>query len=299
MAVDSGKLAIYTAQRRLLITDQESAFEVCHAGLYDNALLEVLPFAEFQAFTLDLFGCRAGTFAIAGVPMAGRRRGDPVHVFPFHLTEAALDLGYVESLHERVKDKVDQAFYIIVPDSRCDPSVFEDVIAHGSTTYFLLRVPYSVIEALYGRDFKQLSQPAALAEVNDALDSYGFEFMELPEAQLRVTAGDSATTVEVQSFYRGGLDPELAATREDMGRRDLAMILVDAAFDGVEFCLTEHLFGDDLRSADWSFQVAHSEGATVMLVLVDVFGNELRLVQPTASVLVGAEPDGRRQEGQA
>lgn len=226
---------------------------------------------------------------IAGVPMAGTRRGDPVHVFAFHQTDGALDAGYLESLHKRIKGNVDKAVYVIVPDSRCDPGLFQDVVSFGKTTYFLLRVPYSIIEVLHDRDFKQISQPAALAEVNDALESFGFDFIELPEAKLTSSASDRGTEVSIQSFHRGGLDPELAAERDDAGRDDLAMILIDTDYDGIEFRLQEHLFGDDLKGLDWRFEIQHPPSASIMIVLIDVFGNELRRVLAPQS----AEPRKR------
>lgn len=277
IAVDCGKLAIYTTQRRLLeFGAADCAFEVCQAGLYDNARLEELPYDGFKAFTLDLFGCRAEDFEIAGVPMAGRRKGDPVHVFPFNATDGVLDEGYVESLHERIGSKVDRAVYVIVPDARCDPGLFEDLLVHGSTTYFLLRVPYSVIEALHEREFRLIGQPMTLAEVNDAVDAYGFDFVEPPEASLEINASDHTIVVRVASFYRGGLDPDDAPLQEDNGRHDLAMVLVDPDYDGVAFRLEEHVFGETLRKESWQFEVKRRSGAAVMLIFIDVFGNELR-----------------------
>ena len=75
IAVDCGKLAIYTTQKRLL--SGSDGFDLCTAGLYDNDLLEKLSFPEFEVFCLDLFGCRPQKHTISGVPMAGTRRAHP------------------------------------------------------------------------------------------------------------------------------------------------------------------------------------------------------------------------------
>jgi DNA modification methylase len=288
VAVDCGKLAIYTAQRRLLGDGDGAPFEVCHAGLYDNALLEQLPPEGFRAFTLDLFGCKPEDFSIAGVPMAGRRKGDPVHVFPFDKVEGDLDEGYIDTLHQRIGSQVDQSVYVIVPEARCDPGMFQDVVEHGATRYFLLRVPYSVIELLHERDFQLTSQPSALNQVNDALDAYGFDFIEPPEVDLTVDPSDANLSISIDAFRRGGLDPDDAPALDDAGRGDLAMVLVDDAYGPPEFRLAEHHFGETLHDGGWTFKVDHKPGATVMLVFIDIFGNELRLiVRPGASA---AEP---------
>ena len=290
VAVDCGKLAVYTAQRRLLSMPEGAPFEVAHAGLYDNALLEQLPPEGFRAFTLDLFGCKPREFSIAGVPMAGHRKGDPVHVFPFDKIDADLDETYIETLHERIGAQVDASVYVIVPDARCDPGMFQDIIELGATRYFLLRVPYSVIELLHDREFQMTSQPSALDQVNDALDAYGFDFIDLPEADLRIDLQTGGLLVEVKSFHRGGLDPDDADALEDAGRGDLAMVLVDPAYDPPGFRLAEHHFGEALKKQDWRFEVAHEDRATVMLVLIDVFGNELRrVVKPGATAVEDAD----------
>lgn len=278
IAVDCGKLAMYTAQRRLLSISAGAPFDVCHAGLYDNALLEQLPPAGFRAFTLDLFGCKPETFSIAGVPMAGRRKGDPVHVFPFDQVDADLDETYIETLHERIGSQVDQAVYVIVPEARCDPGMFQDIVELGSTRYFLLRVPYSVIELLHERDFQLTSQPSALDQVNDALDAYGFDFIDLPDVELDLHSEEGKVRVVISAFHRGGLDPDDAAQLDDAGRGDLAMVLVDPKYGEPGFRLAEHHFGEALKKQDWTFEVAHADDATVMLVFIDVFGNELRRV---------------------
>lgn len=277
VAVDSGKLALYTTQRRLLGGEGGAAsVEICHAGLYDNQLLEALSYVAFTTFTLDLFGCRAEPFKVGGVPMSGRRKGDPVHVFPFGDTTGDLDEGYVASLHARVGSKIGRTAYVIVPESRCDAGLFEDMLRHGKTTYFILRVPYSVIEALHDRAFQSIGQPAALSHVNDAIDAYGFDFIEPPEVGISLASAGSSLRVTVDHFYRGGLDPDDVEQLDDQGRGDLAMVLVDTGYDGESFVLAEHVFGETLRASGWQFTIEPTSGQSVMLIFIDIFGNELR-----------------------
>ena len=286
IGIDCGKLAIYMTQRRLLTLAEGrgrgrklkavTPFEVCHAGLYDNALLEGLDFPAFRAFALDLFGCRAAPHDIAGVPMVGTRKGDPVHLFPFDQVDAVLDEGYVESLHERIGGKVNETVYVIVPAAKCDPGLFEDILTFGSTRYFLLRVPYSVIEALHEGEFRPIGQPASAEEVNDALDAYGFDFIALPEADLKIVRVGDEMRIKIKSFRRGSLDPDDFKDLPDAGRGDLAMVLVDPAYDGDAFRLTDHHFGEDLQKAKWQFSLHLKEKDVPLLVFVDIYGNELR-----------------------
>ena len=283
VAIDCGKLSIYMTQRRLLSTtngdagDALAPFELSFAGLYDNDLLERLSPIEFADFSLDLFGCRPSAHVIGGVQMAGTLRGDPVHLFPYDSTDGDLGVEYIQSLHDRINKRVDRAVYVVAPASRCDPGLFEDMVTIGKTTYFLLRVPYSVIEALHEREFRPIGQPASRDEVNDALDAYGFDFIQLPQAELKVRNGGTDLTVELVEFRRGGLDPDEFKDLPDSGRGDVAMVLVDNAYDGEALQLTHQFFGEDLAQQMWKLSVP-TTGGPVMLVLIDVFGNEVRQV---------------------
>lgn len=280
IAVDCGKFAIYTTQRRLVGT-AVSPFELSTAGLYDNDLLERLSFEEFEAFCLDLFGCRAGAFTISAIPMAGLRKGAPVHFFPFEQTDAVMGVDYVASLHERLQGKVSGSVCVVAPVSRCDPGLFEDVIQLGEgrrqVSYFILRVPYSVIAALHEKGFEHISQPASEDEVNNALDAYGFDFIQLPEADVEIELDAQRLRVHVARFYRGGLDPDDFDSQPDHGRRELAMMMVDSDYDGELFRLSHWSFADQLAKGDWTLALPRNElGAQLMLVLVDAHGNELR-----------------------
>ncbi|MEJ7785515.1 MAG: site-specific DNA-methyltransferase [Solirubrobacteraceae bacterium] len=281
IGIDCGKFAVYTAQRRLLAREGKAddnpelqSFELCHAGLYDNTLLEELDFADFTSFALDLFGCRARPHEISGVPMSGTRKGAPVHVFPFQETDLVMGEEYIESLHERIGDKVSGAVYIIVPAANCD--LFRDIFEFGRCTYFVMQVPYSVIEALHERSFQLVGQPAALTEVNDAIDSYGFDFMELPEAVVQYGRDNGELVGQITEFRRGGLDPDDFAEREDQGLGDLALVLVDPEYDGDAFKVGHVAFGADLAEREWTFRVPVNGAKHAFVILMDTHGNELR-----------------------
>ncbi len=289
IAVDSGKLAIYTAQRRLIsLTEGRGRqkalptlrpFELCSAGLYDNDLLESLPYEKYEAFCLDLFGCRPGPHKIANVPMVATRKGAPVHLFPFDRTDLLMGRSYVESLHGRLRGKVSGPVCIIAPVSVCDPGLFEDVIQLEEITYFILRVPYSVIEALHGKDFELLRQPASREHVNDALDSFGFDFVQVPDAEVRYRRRAGRLVINIEAFHRGGLDPDDFEHLEDAGRGDLAMVMVDRNYDGKIFRLSDYRFGDELAQDGWTFELElDGAGDEALVIYMDAHGNERREV---------------------
>jgi DNA modification methylase len=288
IVVDSGKLAIYMTQRRLLqLTEgrgrrkalpSRRPFELCTAGLYENDLLETLPYKKYEEFCLELFGCRPDAYTIGGIPMAGSRKGGPVHFFPFHKVDAVMGREYIDSVHKRLKSKVSGAIYLVAPFSACDPGLFENVIPLDENIYFILRVPYSVIAALHGRDFQLPPQACSEDEVNDALDSFGFDFVQPPELEVTYRRTRERLKAEIKTFARGGLDPDEFDGLEDQGRGDLAMVMIDAKYDG-NFRLTEHHYGDDLEAADWKFEIARiGAGKEAMIIYMDTHGNERREV---------------------
>lgn len=302
ISVDCGKLAIYTSQQRLVSLTEGStkqkplstggSFELCTAGLYDNKLLEELPSERYEQFALQLFGGRTRRHKIASVPMVGTRKGGPVHLFPFNEVDALMGRDYIESLHERIKTKVSGAVYVITPVSACDPGLFEDVIRLDENVYFILRIPYSVIEALHGRDFELLTQPSSFDELNDAIDSFGFDFVEPPDVEVSYRRGKGKLRAQIKTFRRGGLDPDEFADLEDQGRGDLAMVMVDANHNDKVFRLTEHRFADELEKSDWAFGVEGSGKA--MLIYMDTYGNERREVVELTKPAAKRKPAKRK-----
>lgn len=289
IGMDCGKLAIYLGQRRLLELDDThpiAPFELCSAGLYDNDELEALAFADFQSFCLALFTCQPKALVMGGVHMAGTRKGDPVHLFPYNDTDAVMGREYIESLHSRLKGKHTGPLYIVVPVSHCDPGLFEDVISVGRITFFVLRVPYSVIEALHGRRFQTIEQPFSEAQLNDWTEAFGFGFLQLPEVDAAYSLKGTTLRGSIRKFMRGGLDPDDFASLGDSGRGDLAMVMIDRDYqeDG-HLRLSDHFFADTLADAGWKFSLPLATcGETLLIVYVDAHGNELREAVDIAAV---------------
>ncbi len=286
VAVDCGKLSIYTTQRRLLSLKEGrgrnkgqpiTPFEVCSGGLYDNDLLEQLSPVEFEDFCLELFGCKRQLHEVVGVRMTGMRKGNPVYFFPYHEVDLDMGMDFIESLHDRVKAKLSGTVYLVAPASRCERSLATEIVKLGRNTYFILRVPFSAIELLNGRRFEVLDQPTSETAVNDAVEAFGFSFVRVPEVQASSSRTAVGLHVELKSLMRGGLDPEDFAGLPNAGREDLAMVMVDANYDSDIFRLTNHWFGEKLQEASWTFDIPVSAGAErVQVIWMDTHGNEAR-----------------------
>jgi DNA modification methylase len=309
VGIDCGKFAVYTTQSRLLSKSlhgvEAQPFELCNAGLYDNSLIEKLSFDDFKAFSLQLFDCSPQGFELRGVPMVGTRRGAPVHLFPFSETDAVMGMEYVESLHDRIGDLVSSSVCVIAPVSACDPTLLRDIITLDKAgglpvSYFILRVPYSVIAALHERGFDYLEQPRSADDVNAALDAYGFDFMELPELEVSYSRDGDIVTFAIESFLRGGLDPDELDEQPDKGREDLAMVMVDTDEDDNVFSIDEIFFGAAIKNADWTFSLDTSKcGERVMVIYLDTHGNERREVVNLPEPGAAKQPARRRAKAAA
>jgi hypothetical protein len=165
----------------------------------------------------------------------------------------------------------------VAPVTACDPGLFEDVVTVDKLTFFILRIPYSVIEALHGRRFKLLDQPFSEQMLNDPMEAFGFDFMQLPEVQAHYRKTKTHFKGTIASFMRGGLDPDDFDGREDAGRLDLAMVLVDRDYDGEVFRVSDHFFGDALENRDWTFSLPLADcGERLLVIYMDTHGNEFR-----------------------
>jgi site-specific DNA-methyltransferase (adenine-specific)/adenine-specific DNA-methyltransferase len=299
VAIDCGKLAVYTIQKRLLSLKTEigqkgkpltpKPFTLYNAGLYDFSTLRQLPWQDWRFFALQLFGCRDEPHTISGLPLDGKRQGASVLVFD-HLSQPGtrIDEETIQSIHAAVGDKVGSRFFIIAPRGVFDFQ--QDYIDLEGVRYFALRIPYSFINELHHRKFTALKQPSDETDVNAIVDAVGFDFIRPPQvtwtagideptAKAKTGAPTRQAYVQVEAFesraYIRGQD-----TRG--GLETLSLVLIDLDYDGDLFVADQVHFAAELRANDWRIALAPEQvGVQNMVVFIDIYGNEAReIVRP-------------------
>ena len=294
IGIDCGKLAVYTIQKRMLNlckkignngpTLEPKPFTLFNAGLYDFSKLRNLSWNDWRFFALQLFQCRDEPHDVGGVAFDGYRLGADVMVFN-HLKHqnAVISEETVREIHEVVGTRVGSRVFIIAPALTFDFQ--QDYITHGDVRYYALRIPYSIIHELHQREFTALKQPADEMAVNDTVEAVGFDFIRTPELEYELglpgAKGEASEHVfiEIKSFRS---DFVMRERFQRKGNRDtLSMVLLDFDYDEKSqiFRLDSVQYADAIKEAGWKITLSRSSlGAKVMVVFVDIFGNEARVL---------------------
>jgi len=295
--IDCGKLAIYTMQKRLLNLREEignhgkplkpKPFTLYNAGLYDYKMVKDLPWDKYREFVLKLFQCRDEKYRIAGVELDGYLGRDFVMVFNYKKhKDVILDRGFIDDLHKILGDKVGYRFFIIVPAASV--MFFEDYIEKGKTKYFVLRIPYSIIDELHRKGFTHIKQPIREADVNDTIDAVGFDFIQIPDMecdyfiedkkeQMKMDKSNKETVIKINKFKSNILSKKPLKFEN---RETLSMIMVDYDYDGEVFDFDDIFYAEDIKKQDWEVRFdANNINEQVMIIYIDIFGNEKREVK--------------------
>ncbi|HSQ20188.1 MAG TPA: site-specific DNA-methyltransferase, partial [Blastocatellia bacterium] len=291
VAIDCGKLAIYTIQKRMLhlrsnIGNDGPAlvakpFRLYNAGLYDFSTLKTLQWKDWRFFALQLFGCRDEPHVIGGLQLDGKLKGSSVLVFNHHDHPGKrIDEDTVRDIHLAIGKQIGKRFFIVAPRGVFDFQ--QDYIDIDGVRYYALRIPYSVINELHARSFTALRQPKDEGAINDTVDAVGFDFIKPPDVKwktgLTKNKSGSAAILKVKSF-----DSTTRVRGEDVagGMETFAMLMLDFDYDGDVFEMDEFRLAQDLQDADWELRVAPDAiGSQVMAVFIDIYGNESRVVIP-------------------
>ena len=312
IAIDCGKLAIYTIQKRMLTLRSEignkgkalkaKPFTLYNAGLYDFSRLRDLPWSEWRFFALSLFECEDHPHRISGVALDGYRSGSDVLVFD-HMQSGGvvLDHGFVDDLHSQIGRRVGSAVFIIAPAASV---VFlEDYIDKGDTRYYILRIPYSIINELHNQPFEALLQPVDEEQVNDTVNAVGFDFIKQPtvECEYRLSGDGSAAEVTITTFRSEAL---AKGVNKKGNREALAMVLVDLDYPFEEaqsrgapppFELDLTVYAAALQDDDWTIRLPLDEvGEHSMIIYVNVYGNEYTEVKARADFTSRSRSRGQR-----
>jgi site-specific DNA-methyltransferase (adenine-specific)/adenine-specific DNA-methyltransferase len=304
VGIDCGKLALYTMQKRLLNLRPDignkkgrqlkpKPFTLYNAGLYDFSRLRELPWEGWRFFALQLFQCKDQPHRIGGIELDGTFKGADVLVFNHYVTPGArVTYETIDDIHEAIGKKVGRRFFIIAP--ALSFSFQEDYVDRNGTRYYALLIPYSIIHELHRRDFTAIRQPADEAEVNDTVESVGFDFIRTPSAKVsyRVRKPKGSLfknlTIRVTTFRSEAVTPGA----EELGNLDsLSMLLLDVDYNGEVFDLDHSFFRDQLKEKKYAVDIPiDSIKDRIMLVLLDIYGNEFREVKTAEELGIKKAP---------
>jgi site-specific DNA-methyltransferase (adenine-specific)/adenine-specific DNA-methyltransferase len=308
IGIDSSKLAIYTIQKRMLNLQEKignkgkrleaKPFTLYNAGLYDFAKLKRLPWKDWRFFALHLFQCRDEPHTVGGVELDGYRRADDVLVFNHLLGGGAvLDYGFIDDLHNQIGGKVGSRLFVIAPAASV---VFlEDYIDKGRTRYYILRIPYSIINELHTRPFESITQPVDESQVNETVEAVGFDFIRLPEVKceylVKPLKGELIDEAVIQIKIFKSKAMVKGATQKD-NRETLSMVMVDYDYPLKEpdeqepppFEPDQVFYASNIEQNDWEVRMPlQSLGEQAMIIYIDIYGNEYKEVKTPADFQAG------------
>lgn len=294
IGIDCGKLSVYTIQKRILnLTErvggkgaalQAKSFTLYNSGLYDWSQVRQMNFEDYRDFVLMLFQVREERHLVHGVEVDGYIGIHNAYVWNHtEETTAKLDANFVQSLHSALGGKGGSSFYIIAPASVF--SFYEDEIRHDDTTYKTLRVPQSIITELLKRGVT-LNQPTSKEDINQIVDSVGFDFIQVPEVETTCSfekpKEDTLLNQDKDEFViriKTFRSRTLAHGPEELRNYEtLSMVMIDFNYDGEVFDLDAVFYAEDLKP-DFEVRLENTLlGKKIMAIYLDVYGNEKKEV---------------------
>lgn len=283
IAIDVGKLSIYTTQKRMLTLRKNigntgeplavKPFTLYNAGLYDFEELRNLPWEDWRFFALQLFECKNEPHKIHGFQMDGKRQGSSVHVFN-HFKEGQISQQTIADLHASIGKAVGDRCFIIAP--RGAFLFQEDYLEMDGVRYYALRIPYSFINELHRRQFSALVQPNDEMAINETVEAVGFDFIQPPVVELELAEKKQAVSVKIKKFEsKARLHGEDKISKHDA----LSMVMVDYDYNGKVFDLDKAFYASAIKDSKWKIELPTKEiKGDVMLVFLDIYGNESRIV---------------------
>ena len=284
--VDSSKLAIYTMIKRLHNLRKEignkgkpvkpKPFVLCNAGLYkDHCFILSIGEEQYKKFAMELFQVEPKKFEINGLEMDGVLFNCPVKVFSQkgYLTEE-----YVDELHDTVGEQIKGRMFLIAPASRV--YFLQDYIEKGGLRYYVLRIPYSVIDELHKQKFTRPMQPASSGNINQLIEQVGFDFVHPPNVKAEYYKRkpkdkiiEEELVIEIKEFEA------VQRSKEPIEFKDpkdaLSMVLIDRNYNGKYFNMSDYFFKDQIEKEGWKVKILNTRtGNSVMIIYLDVLGNE-------------------------
>lgn len=281
---DIGKFSFYTMQKRLLTIENSKdlihpskkfaqaarTFVSINTGLYDIEKLNALTKEKYTDFVLNLFEVVPKKKIVRGIEFHGERKdGYSVFVWDFWQdANAKITEEYLERLHTIIGKQIGDRMYIIAPVNAV--SFVGDFFEIDDVRYYFLKIPYQIINELHREPFARARQPRSKTRVNDLDNAVGFHFMHQPDVECRFESG---------SIYISKFMPLEREGNEAFENFDaLAMLILDANYNGKDFSMTNFYFADDLKANKGGEIVISPKtiGEKILIAFVDLFGNEFK-----------------------
>lgn len=268
IAVDVGKLSIYTIQKRLLSLGQDniSPFTLYSAGLYDENKLNDFDEENWKIFAMQLWGCNIKETKIKNFEFDGNRYGALVKVYSPHELKkinAKISIETLQSISSRIGESAGKNIVIIAPKGQF--AFAEDEIEINNITFTILRIPYSML-ARYTEEFTAPLQPKNALSVNEAVESVGFDFIQPPTVEFELTDNQ----LIIKNFKSNSrIKGEESST--------ISMVLIDYNYDGKTFDLDDVLFESNFKDSTVKFDKSKIK-KQAMLIFIDDSGNEKKVI---------------------
>jgi site-specific DNA-methyltransferase (adenine-specific)/adenine-specific DNA-methyltransferase len=279
---DISKFAIYTMIKRMLSLKEgigqkgkplkPKPFVLYNAGLYfDGGYLKGLDDEEYKKFALELFQAEEKEQVINGFKLEGVLMNAPVHIFP---RDGALTEEYVDDLHNILGEFLRERMFIIAPLNRV--FFLQDYIEKDGIRYYVLRIPYSVIDELHRNQFTRPLQPATKDEINKLIDAVGFDFIYPPEVEAKYYKTGKTLfgelVIEIKKFEAVQRSKKPI---EFKNREALSMVMIDKDYNGKYFDMDYYFFRDQIEKDEWKVKFpADKVGDKIAIIYLDVLGNE-------------------------
>jgi site-specific DNA-methyltransferase (adenine-specific)/adenine-specific DNA-methyltransferase len=269
IAIDVGKYAIYTMQKRLLkiVEETKRPFVLYSGGLYDAEKLNKFDSENWKLFALQLWGCEVNKKKIKGLDFDGKKDNNWVKVYsPQELKEngSKISIETIKEIDEIIGSNAGSEIFIIAPQGQFDFA--EDDLEIGDRTYHTLRVPYSLL-AKFTENFTPPAQPKDSGSVNAIVDAVGFDFIQPPFVRF-----------EVKDNYLYINEFRSNSRLKGEQKTELSMVFVDYDYNGEVFDIDAVFYNKDLYEKNKlkdKIAIDKIENKA-MFIFVDNAGNEFK-----------------------
>jgi len=275
IAIDVGKLSIYTIQKRLLNLKDDNTkkkikikpFIKYSAGLYDADKLNDFDEENWKLFAMELWGCNPVENTIKGFTFDGQKNNNLVKVYTPHelkRLKAKISIETIQSIDNAINNFAGNEIFIIAPQGQF--AFAEDDIEIKDRTYHILRIPYSML-ANFTENFTVPLQPKDSKNVNEAIESEGFDFNQPPTVEYEIK-NDELIIKKFESNSRIKGEEET----------DLSMVLIDYTYKEDTFELDEVLYNKEHFKNNKAKINTKKIKNKAMFIFIDSAGNEKKVI---------------------